>query len=32
MAKLEDLGEVISTDALIVGGGLAGPIAAIKGL
>ena len=30
MADLEDLGEVISTDVLIVGGGLAGLMAAIK--
>jgi succinate dehydrogenase/fumarate reductase flavoprotein subunit len=30
MAKLEDLGEVISTDLLIVGGGIGGLVAAIK--
>lgn len=30
MAKLEDLGEVISTDVLIVGGGIGGLVAAIK--
>jgi succinate dehydrogenase / fumarate reductase flavoprotein subunit len=30
MAKLEDLGEVISTDVLIVGGGVGGLAAAIK--
>ncbi|MFC2044868.1 FAD-binding protein, partial [Chloroflexota bacterium] len=30
MAKLDDLGEVISTDVLIIGGGIAGLIAAIK--
>ena len=30
MAKLEDLGEVISTDVLIVGGGIGGLAAAIK--
>ena len=30
MAKLGDLGEVISTDLLIVGGGISGLVAAIK--
>ncbi|MFC2043956.1 FAD-binding protein [Chloroflexota bacterium] len=30
MAKLDDLGEVISTDVLIIGGGFAGLIAAIR--
>lgn len=30
MAKMEDLGEVISTDVLIVGGGFAGLTAAVK--
>lgn len=30
MANLEDLGEVISTDVLIVGGGIAGLCAAIR--
>ena len=30
MANLEDLGEVISTDTLIVGGGISGLVAAIK--
>jgi succinate dehydrogenase / fumarate reductase flavoprotein subunit len=30
MVKLEDLGEVISTDVLIIGGGLGGLVAAIK--
>jgi succinate dehydrogenase / fumarate reductase flavoprotein subunit len=30
MAKIEDLGEVISSDVLIVGGGIAGLVAAIK--
>jgi len=30
MAKLEDLGEVISTDVLIIGGGIGGLVAAIK--
>ena len=29
MANLEDLGEVISTDVLVVGGGIGGSIAAI---
>ena len=30
MAKLEDLGEVISTDLLIVGGGIGGLVATIR--
>ena len=30
MANLEDLGEVISTDVLVVGGGISGIVAAIK--
>lgn len=30
MAKIEDLGEVISTDVLIVGGGISGLVAANK--
>ena len=30
MGGLEDLGEVISTDVLIIGGGLGGLVAAIK--
>jgi succinate dehydrogenase/fumarate reductase flavoprotein subunit len=30
MAKIEDLGEVISTDVLIVGGGISGLVAAVK--
>ncbi|MFC2044565.1 FAD-dependent oxidoreductase, partial [Chloroflexota bacterium] len=30
MAKLDDLGEVIGTDVLIIGGGIAGLVAAIK--
>ena len=30
MTKLEDLGEIVSTDLLIVGGGIAGLVAAIK--
>ena len=30
MAKLEDLGEVVSTDVLIVGGGIGGLVTAIK--
>ncbi len=30
MAKLEELGEVISTDVLIVGGGIGGLVAAVK--
>ena len=30
MSNLEDLGEVISTDVLIIGGGIAGLVAALK--
>ena len=30
MAKIEDLGEVISTDVLIIGGGIGGLATAIK--
>jgi succinate dehydrogenase/fumarate reductase flavoprotein subunit len=30
MARIEDLGDVVSTDLLIVGGGLGGLVAAIK--
>ena len=30
MSKAENLGEVVSTDLLIIGGGLAGLVAAIK--
>ncbi len=30
MTKIEDLGEVISTDLLIIGGGFGGLVSAIK--
>ena len=30
MANLEDMGDVVSTDVLIIGGGIGGLVAAIK--